>query len=329
MDTPPPRRFRFQNQQQIGRPQEEEGFIRAPPFRRSSTPRYQTIFFGLCYACNNFGHKAVNCRANNRNNNNFESYTQRDYSRRPSDTQRRSYNMFESLSTEVECYKCNNFGHMAKDCRMTIPPKEPQQNNNSHIQEHQKTTWIRKQDQYNNEECTFTLQAKHKKHGWYIDSGCSKHMTGDKNKFLTLRKEKNGSVSFGNDNSSKIIGEGTIRIGNKNEKAQNVLLVENMKHSLLSVSQMCDQGHKLTFDSEKCEIRKEGTGKLVRTSARTSNNIYVLSEIGNEKCCLGKEDESWLWNRRMGHMHFDNVVKVSKRETVREMPQIMKPTNTL
>jgi hypothetical protein len=44
---------------------------------------------------------------------------------------------------------------------------------------------------------------------------------------------------------------------------------------------MCDQGHKLTFDLEKCEIRKEGSGKLVGTDGRTSNNIYVLSEIGN------------------------------------------------
>jgi hypothetical protein len=122
-DTPPLRRFIFHNQQQIDRPQEEEGFIRAPPFIRSSNTMYQTIFFGLCYACNNFGHKAVNCRANNRNNNYFESYTQRGYSRRPSETQRRSYNRFESLSTEVECYKCNNFGHMAKNCRMTVPPK--------------------------------------------------------------------------------------------------------------------------------------------------------------------------------------------------------------
>jgi hypothetical protein len=192
----------------------------------------------------------VNCRANNRNNNNFESYTQRDYSRRHSDTQRRSYNMFESLRTEVECYKCNNFGHMAKYYRMTVPPKEPQQSNNSHRQEPQKTTWIRKQDLYNNEECTVALQAKQKKHGWYVDSECSKHMTSDKDKFLTLRKEKkNGSVSFGNDNSSKIIGEDTVQIGNKNEKAQNVLLVEDMKHNLLSVSQMCDQDHKLTFDS--------------------------------------------------------------------------------
>jgi hypothetical protein len=94
-----------------------------------------------------------------------------------------------------------------------------------------------------------------------------------------------------------------------------------MKHNILSVSQMCDQGHKVTFDSQKCEIRKEGSGKLVATAARTSSNIYVLSEIGNEKCCLGKEDESWLWHRRMGHMHFDNLVKVSKEKQSEKCPR--------
>jgi hypothetical protein len=96
---------------------------------------------------------------------------------------------------------------MDKICIMTIPPKEPQR---SHKQEPQKTTWIRKQDQYRNEECTVTLQAKQKKRGWYVDNGCSKHMTGDRDKFLTLRKERDGPVSFGNDDSVKIIGKGTI-----------------------------------------------------------------------------------------------------------------------
>jgi hypothetical protein len=81
-------------------------------------------------------------------------------------------------------------------------------------------------------------------------------MKGDKDMFLTLRKERYGSVSFGNDDSTKIIGKGIVIIGNKNTKAENVLLVEDMKHNLLSVSQMCDQGHKVTFDSQKCEIRK-------------------------------------------------------------------------
>jgi hypothetical protein len=67
----------------------------------------------------------VNCRANNKNINNFEIHTQKGYPRRPSETQKISYNRFESLSIEVEFYKCNNFGHMAKDCKMTIPPREP------------------------------------------------------------------------------------------------------------------------------------------------------------------------------------------------------------
>jgi predicted transcriptional regulator len=81
-------------------------------------------------------------------------------------------------------------------------------------------------------------------------------MTGDRDKFLTLRKERDGSISFRNDDSAKIIGKGTIIIGKKNAKEENVLLVEDMKHNLLSVIQICDQGHKVTFYSQKCEIIK-------------------------------------------------------------------------
>ena len=101
-------------------------------------------------------------------------------------------------------------------------------------------------------------------------------MTGDRDKFLKLQKEKDGSVSFENNDLAKIIGKGTVRIENKNTKAENSLLVEYMKHNILSVSQMCDQGHKVTFNSQKCEIRKEGSGKLVATTARASSNIYDL-----------------------------------------------------
>jgi hypothetical protein len=145
-------------------------------------------------------------------------------------------------------------------------------------------------------------------------------MTCDKHGFLTLRKERDGSIIFGNDDSTKIIGKCIVTIGNKNTKVENVLLVEDMKHNPISVSQMYDQGHKFYFDSQKCEIRKEGSGKLIATIARNSSNIYVLSEIGNEKCCLGNEDESWIWHRIMGHIHFDNLFKVNKKEAVREIP---------
>ena len=43
-----------------------------------------------------------------------------------------------------------------------------------------------------------------KKQPWYLDSGCSRHMTGDENLFQELDRKKSGNVSFG-DNSKGII----------------------------------------------------------------------------------------------------------------------------
>jgi hypothetical protein len=102
-----------------------------------------------------------------------------------------------------------------------------------------------------------------------------------------------------------------------------------MKHKLLSVSQLCDQGHRLIFESEKCEITKEGSRKLVATTVRTPNNRYILNEIGKERCCLGRENESWIWHKIIGHMNFDNLFKVNRKEAIREMHEISKSTTTM
>jgi hypothetical protein len=37
--------------------------------------------------------------------------------------------------------------------------------------------------------------------------------------------------------------------------------------------------------------------------------------------------ESWIWNKRLGHIGFDNFIRVSKKEVVRDMPKIIKPSN--
>ena len=92
---------------------------------------------------------------------------------------------------------------------------------------------------------------------------------------------------------------------------------------------MCDQGHILMFTSKDCKIRREDSGKLVATASRTPNNIYMLDEIKRERCFLGKEDESWLWHRRMGHTHFGNLIKINKKQAVREMSKIRKPKTSM
>jgi hypothetical protein len=128
-------------------------------------------------------------------------------------------------------------------------------------------------------------------------------MTRNKDKFLNLKKQK-GKVTFGDNALGNILGKGTVNLGK--DKAEKVLLVENMKPSLLSVSQTCDQGHICIFHSHKCNIRRKDSGKLVGTAPRTPENVYILNTKLNEEHHINLVDESWLWNRRLGHIKFDN-----------------------
>ena len=88
-------------------------------------------------------------------------------------------------------------------------------------------------------------------------------------------------------------------MSNSKTRAENVLLVENLKHNLLNVIQTCDQGHILIFDSQKHEIRKRDSGKLVVVAPRTSCNVYVLNTNDEEKCCMSQVYDSWLWHGRL------------------------------
>jgi hypothetical protein len=103
-ENTPPRIFKGQYQQNpsIEIPQEEGGFRRETPFRRSSSPTYQTIFIGSCYSCYNFGHNAINCRANTKNISNDEGHTRNNYPRISHEAKNRGYNKSGSLSDEVE-----------------------------------------------------------------------------------------------------------------------------------------------------------------------------------------------------------------------------------
>jgi len=114
-------------------------------------------------------------------------------------------------------------------------------------------------------------------------------MTSNQEKFISL-KRKGGNVAFGDDSSSKILGEGVVELGRKNVKVKNVLLVEDLNHNLLSVSKICDQGYTLVFDSRKCKIRENNSGRLVANATRRPNNIYILDLKKREKTEATQKD---------------------------------------
>ena len=73
-------------------------------------------------------------------------------------------------------------------------------------------------------------------------------MTGDESQFITLDAKNGGMVTFGDNGKGKIIGIGNIGIA-PFKYIKNILLVDGLKYNLLSISQFCDKGYKVIFES--------------------------------------------------------------------------------
>ncbi|GJY66579.1 retrovirus-related pol polyprotein from transposon TNT 1-94 [Tanacetum coccineum] len=90
---------------------------------------------------------------------------------------------------------------------------------------------------------------------WIKDSGCSKHMTGNRKLFSTYKAYNGGKSFFGSNLQGNIIGKGTI--SHDSLIIENVEHVDNLKFNLLSIGQICDNKCKVVFTEYDSEIIKD------------------------------------------------------------------------
>ena len=105
---------------------------------------------------------------------------------------------------------------------------------------------------------------------------------------------------------------------------ENVHLVDNLKHNLLSISQSCDKGYKIIFESSRCLIENVCNGEVVFIGDR-HNNVYTIDieKHSNQNHCFSVlNDESWLWHRRLGHASMHLISQISKNDIVRGLPKL-------
>jgi len=132
---------------------------------------------------------------------------------------------------------------------------------------------------------------------WYLDTGCSKHMTRDISQLINLKWKPVGFVTYGDNNRGKTLGVGDI--GGDNEVIiKDVYVVDGLKHNLPSISQLCDKGYKITFEPNLCLISDLETSETVLVGKRV-NNVYMLNVsciTSSMNCLVTRNDESWLWS---------------------------------
>nr|GFB23155.1 retrovirus-related Pol polyprotein from transposon TNT 1-94 [Tanacetum cinerariifolium] len=159
---------------------------------------------------------------------------------------------------------------------------------------------------------------------WYLDSGCSKHMTGDRSQLVNFVHKFLGTVIFGNDHVAKIMGYGDYQIGNMTISL--VYYVEGLGHNLFSVGQFCDSDLEVAFRQHTCFIHNlEGVDLL--TGSR-GNNLYTLSiqdmMASSPICLLSKasKTKSWLWHRCLSHLNFGAINHLARQGFVRGLPKL-------
>ena len=109
---------------------------------------------------------------------------------------------------------------------------------------------------------------------WYLDSGCSRHMSRDHSLFKVFETKKGGNVTFGDGSKSQIKGKGTISLPGL-PNIVNVLYVEGLRVNLLSISQICNQDFMVLFSIGKCLVLNESRKKLI-SGVCTLDNCYGL-----------------------------------------------------
>src|SRR4051812_41884747 len=122
---------------------------------------------------------------------------------------------------------------------------------------------------------------------WYLDSGCSQHMTGRRSMFQDLELKSAGEVKFGGNQKGKVIGYGTICIGNS-PSITNVLLVDGLAHNLLFISQLSGNGYDIIFNQKSCKAVSQKDGSI-RYTGKRKNNLYKInhSDLKNQNVtCL-------------------------------------------
>ncbi|GJY67726.1 retrovirus-related pol polyprotein from transposon TNT 1-94 [Tanacetum coccineum] len=157
-----------------------------------------------------------------------------------------------------------------------------------------------------------------------VDSGCTKHMTGNLKLLCNFVEKFLGTVRFGNDQFAPILGYGDLNQGNVTIK--RVYYVEGLNHNLFSVGQFCDADLEVAFRKSTCFVR-DLQGNDLLTGNRGSD-LYTISlqetTSSTPICFMAKASptQAWLWHRRLSHLNFDYITLLSKKDIVTGLPKL-------
>ncbi|GKD37968.1 retrovirus-related pol polyprotein from transposon TNT 1-94, partial [Tanacetum coccineum] len=157
----------------------------------------------------------------------------------------------------------------------------------------------------------------------YLDSGCSKHMTGDRSQLTNFVYKFLGTIKSDNNHIAKITGYGDYQIGNIT--ISKVYYVERLGHNLFSVGQLCDSDLEVAFRKHTCFVRNlEGVDLLLRSREINLYTLSIRDMMASSLICLlskASKTKSWLWHRRLLHLNFGSINHLARHGLLQGLPK--------
>ena len=154
----------------------------------------------------------------------------------------------------------------------------------------------------------------------YVLSGCTFHITPNRDWFSTYEPVHKGAVLMGNNASCKVAGIGTIRIKMFDGVVRtlgDVRHVPNLKRNLISLSTIDAKGYNYTGEGG---VLKISIGALVVMKGHQKiTMLYVLQgstvtgDVVVASRSLLEDDITKLWHMCLGHMSENGMVELSRR----------------
>ncbi|KAL3644355.1 hypothetical protein CASFOL_012287 [Castilleja foliolosa] len=201
------------------------------------------------------------------------------------------------------CYNCGKTGHMSKDCRKTKVKKTKP---SAHLVERELTS--------DDLAAVVTEEVNVVKNRgqWFIDTGATAHVCGDRTLFSKYRPCEGRKLSMVNQASSNVVGVGTIVLKMTSVKEitlNEVLHVPDIRKNLVSRAILVSRGFRPVFEADKFVLSKFGMslGKGYLTDGLFKLNVMAIRpkpEINKNASTSAYLTEcSNLWHVRLGHVN--------------------------
>lgn len=198
-------------------------------------------------------------------------------------------NKYKHNKIKGKCFNCGEFGHYSNKC-----PKSTKKHHLLHVSQPKKKQNLKYRQ-------------------WCLDSGATSHMCCERDMFSNFVDHVE-EIHFEADKYIVAKGKGDVEVDINGEqiKFKNVLYSPELNMNFISVGRVVRNGLTVVFDAKSAVI-KNAKGKVIIRALKQDNLFIFESKVER---LFATTDINQLWHNRLGHLNYNSLCDMSKKDMV-------------